>query len=304
MIWTKITLKVTSCIDAICIYAELKCFTAHIVLNGETRYLASIDELGMAGVIAHRKLGVLICLGCNSCCLPNNMAGHVKQQHGVKIQDSHSFFQECKQHRIHFERKDIQLPAPWGPPVECIAIHDGLACNSDPASCMHCCKSIRTMEKHIHLIHPIRQSSLGQSYRENIKVQTLFSNFGQCFFEVLPALADIPSTNVITHILCDYLPSLPPPAVTSPNTDCEVTPFLKVMGWVDHMKEFQESPDKHSPIKDLKSVPRTNDLVFQNLLATCQQYIRMAITLGRNVGKNLMVRKHLVQGRTLSNGPL
>ena len=76
MIWTKITLKVTSCIDAICIYAELKCFTAHIVLNGETRYLASIDELGMAGVFAHRKLGVLICLGCNSCCLPNNMVWH------------------------------------------------------------------------------------------------------------------------------------------------------------------------------------------------------------------------------------
>ena len=96
MIWTKITLKVTSCINAIYIYAELKCFTAHIVLNGETRYLASTDELRKAGVVTHRKLGVLVCLGCNSCYLPNDMVGHVKQQHGVKIQDSHSFFQECK----------------------------------------------------------------------------------------------------------------------------------------------------------------------------------------------------------------
>ena len=264
----------------------------------------STDELGKAGVVAHSKLGVLICLGCNSCYLPNDMVGHVKQQHGVKIQDSSSFFQECKQYGIHFKREDIRLPAPLGPPVERIPIHDGLACNADPASCTYCCKSIRTMEKHIRLIHPIRQSSLGQSYRENIKVQTLFSNFGQRFFQVLPALANIPSTNVITRILRDYLPSLPPPAVTSPNTDREVTPFLKVMGWVDRMKEFRESPDKHSLIKDLKSVPRTNDLVFQNLHATCQQYIRMAITLGRNVGNNLTVRKHLVQGRTLSNGPL
>ena len=115
MIWTKTTLKVTSCINAIYIYAELKCFTAHIILNGETRYLASTDELGKAGVVAHSKLGVLICLGCNSCYLPNDMVGHVKQQHGVKIQDSRSFFQECKQYGIHFEREDIRLPAPRGP---------------------------------------------------------------------------------------------------------------------------------------------------------------------------------------------
>ena len=274
------------------------------ILNSETRYLASTNELRKAGVIAHRKLGVLICLGCNSCYLPNNMVGHVKQQHGIKIQDSHSFFQECKQHGIHFECEDIQLPAPQGPPVEYIIIHNGLACTAGPASCTYCCKSICTMEKHICLIHPIHQYSLGQSYRENIKVKMLFSHFGQCFFEVLPALTNIPSTNIITHILHDYLPSLPPPAVTSPNTDHEVTPFLKVMGWVDHMKEFQESPDKHSYIKDLKSIPRMNDLVFQNLHATCQQYIRMAITLGRNIGNNLTVRKHLVQGRTLSNGPV
>lgn len=275
-----------------------------VVLHGNIKYLVATETMQQAGVAAHRELRVLVCLGCNQSFIPNDVPGHAHKKHNVKLLDRESFIQDCERHRIHFDVKDVRLPTPRGPPVEHIPIYDGLACAADPKSCFYCCRSVRTMEKHIRSHHPKRPSIMAHSYRQDVKVQSLFPNIGKQFFEVIPALARVPADNIVTRVLRDYLPSIPPPGVSAPCSDREVTPFLKLMQWGERMKNYRENPDQHVLIKALKSPPHATDSVFQNLHIACQRYINKATNLGHTVGNNLTVRKHLVQGRNLSNGQL
>ena len=108
----------------------------------------------------------------------------------------------------------------------------------------------------------------------------------------------------MSHILCDYLPNLPSPQVAPPNTDCEVTPFLKLMRWDEKMKEYREDPQKRVTIRFLKAPLRDDDKGFLRLRQATQQYISKGMDLRAFGGNSLIVRKHLVQGRTLSNIPM
>ena len=274
-----------------------------ISLDGTCRYLASCSTLSPLGVAVHTHLLVMFCLACKSCVLPADMPGHLKQ-HGIKVIDKDAFVEACLHWRLHLKYSEILYPSPRGPPVEVIPMLDGYACAVDPAGCAFACCSKEWMEKHVHKDHPDRPALLTSCYRSGVKVQTLFPTFVKKYVEVEPALWNVPKDDVLTHVLRDFLPSIPGPSVTPPDSDRERDALLRLTQWDVIMQPYYTDPVKFAAVNALKANPRQADPAFHRLHTAMQDYIQHGLEIGRTVSPNLTVRKHLVQGRTLSSVPL
>jgi len=276
--------------------------SGRIRLDGTQRNLAACDTLGPLGVAIHRVLRVLICLACKSCFFPRDLRGHLKE-HGIKVADKAAFLDACQRWGIHEQHSDVVYPAPRGPPVEVLTCYTGFACAVDPTGCAFACCSKQWMEKHVrgHPEHPVLLSS---GYRANVQVQTLFPTTFKKFFEVEPALWDVPEEDVLVRVIRDFIPTLPVPSIAPPESDRERDALLRLTQWDHVMKPYMADNSKLKSVLSLKSPSRQTDPAYSTLRTAMQDYIALGLEIGRTVSPNLTVRKHLVQGRKLSSVPL
>jgi hypothetical protein len=229
------------------------------------------------------------------------MPGHLKK-HGLTVADKEKFVTACKRWKIHQDYNTVLIPSPRGPPVEAVDEYDGYACAVDPTTCAFACASEAWMEKHCRE-HPDRPMLLSSCYRSNVKVQMLFPA-NRKFFEVEPALSNVPQESVLSVVLQKFLPALPVPSIAPPNPAHERDALLRLTQWDVVMKPYYTDPAKHRAIQSLKESPRQADPAFLVLRNAMQDYLRQGMEIGRTVSPNITVRKHLVQGRNLSNVPL
>jgi hypothetical protein len=290
--------------DICLLSSKLTTHEGRISLDGTCRYLASCSTLSPYGVAVHKLLLVLICLACKSCFLPKDMPGHLKHGHDIKVVDKDAFARACLRWHLHLKHSDILYPSPRGPPVEVIPTLNGFACAVDPAGCAFACCSKDWMEKHVRKDHPDRPALLTSCYRSGVKVQILFPTFMKKYVEVEPALWNVPKDDVLVHVLQDFLPTIPGPSVNPPDSDRERDALLRLTQWDVIMQPYYTDPAKCASIHALKASPRQADPAFHRLHTAMQDYIQRGLYIGRTVSPNLTVRKHLVQGRTLSSVPL
>lgn len=218
------------------------------------------------------------------------------------MEDKIALLEACVRCGLHAKYSDVVHPGPRGPPVELLPVEKGYACAVDPASCAFACRSVEWMEKHVR-DHPQHDAHLTNCYRSNVPLQTLFSPIGKKYFEVEPALKGIPSDDIFTKIVQEFLPSIPAPPIT-PSEPNERDALLRLTQWDVFMEPYYSDPSKRAAIMALKSAPAQNDIPFRRLHCAVLDYVKLGIEYGRKVSPNLTVRKHLVQGRTLSTVPL
>jgi hypothetical protein len=273
-----------------------------IILDGTKRYFAACKTLSSAGFAAHRALKLLFCLKCKTFILPKDAPGHASD-HDLKVEDKPAFMRACEQWKIHQTLAGVVHPNPRGPPVEGLAMDKGFACAMEPAGCAFACRSHEWMEKHVRA-HPEHDPLLSNCYRSNVTIQTLFAHIGKKFFEVEPALRDIPPDDILTRLIQDFLPTLPAPSIPPSDNPNERDALLRLMQWDVYMEHYYTVPSKRAAILALKSPPRQADPAFQRLRVAMLDYVKLGMHVGKNVSPNLTVRKHLVQGRHLSTVPL
>lgn len=281
-----------------------------VVLQGSVDYLLSVPVLDAVGFYLHKALRVLLCKHRDGACLPKDAVGHAKNSHGVTLKGSEceAFLKYCEDEQIHDRigpghpgsvgLNSAIRPSPNGPPVQLIKCEDGLACNVDPAGCSYCCCSKAHMENHIRAKHRLL-SGQASAYHRPAKVQSLYSGIGRAYFQVKPELEGVPFHDPWHHIVQDYIPNLPPLSLAPPNTDRERTPFMKFMGWDQHLSDVltDRSKLKLQAVLTLQQCPTAEEGHLSRLTAVVREYIRLGMKVCRSQTQSMGVQKILIHGR-------
>ena len=122
------------------------------------------------------------------------------------------------------------------------------------------------------------------------------------FFQVEPELVDIPIHDHLDRLLRDYLPSLPPPSVTFPDTDQERTPFMKFMKWDRHLSCFRTNPSKIKLILSLQNAPTSEEGDLSRLTVAVKEYIRLGMKICEGHSQSYNVQTILMHGRNIPSG--
>ena len=152
--------------------------------------------------------------------------------------------------------------------------------------------------------HPEHPVLLSSGYRADIQIQTLFLATFKKFFEVEPALWDVPEEDVLVRVIRDFIPTLPVPSIAPPESDRERDALLRLTQWDHVMKPYMADNSKLKSVLSLKTPSRQTDPAYSTLCTAMQDYIALGLEIGRTVSPNLTMRKHLIQGRKLSSIPL
>lgn len=227
------------------------------------------------------------------------MPGHLRNDHAVSVPLG-DFRAACASLAVHPDYSAVLHPYPRGPPVQHIRQTTGFACAADPEKCGFCCRSKEWMVRHVTTLHPKQVHRMSERYRSSVQLQTLFPNLGVKYFEVEPALAGVNSNAVLGRILQQFVPGLKPLPAQAPSTEREVNHLLRVVRWHEKMEPWYTVPAKLATIKALKSPYPAGDEDGQRIKLACKAYVDLATGMGRTCSPNLTIRKHLAQGRHLS----
>ncbi|KAH6632879.1 hypothetical protein C7974DRAFT_161917, partial [Boeremia exigua] len=116
-----------------------------------------------------------------------NVDVHLRDQHGVASKERECIVEHCRQWRIAAPR-DVELPAPLGPPIEQLGEPlDVYRCRIT-SDCGFCTASKSRMQKHCNSAHQTAWSSRDAALCEKVKAQTFFRAGGlQRYFVVKAA---------------------------------------------------------------------------------------------------------------------
>lgn len=257
--------------------------------------LGSTEVLSLYGFLFHRKLRVLICQSCRTCFTPRDAVGHARKSHAVKLNYNDDFQDDCQTLSIH-PTTDVPVPEPRGPPVPMLDVFDGFSCSADPLQCNYCCRSESVIQRHVRETHMSDLVATSHGYRSNAKVQAYFQSIGTKYFEVLPALNGVKEDHVLSIVLRRFIPCLPEPEPSSPDTERERTPFMKLMNWDFIMKSIRLDKDARLLLKDLRSPPTKEDVFYQRLNEGVLGYIWQGMEVVSTTQQSLTVRKIIMHG--------
>jgi len=270
-----------------------------VVLDGSVNYLLSSPVLDAIGFLSHKSLKVLLCKYGHGAFIPEAAPGHAQNTHGMTITDINrqALITYCEDNDI---RKDLRpkapmfaiLPAPRGPPVQQVEHREGFACSL----CTYCCCSKPWMDTHIRTKHKDMHRQVSKSYYRTT-VQTLFSHFAREYFQVDPRLTNLPLQDPIDHLLRVYIPGLPGPSVTLPDTDRERTPFMRFMNWDQHLSHIQTDKSRFSLLLSLQQPLTPEEGHLSRLATAVQEYIRLGMRISLQHDQSFSVLKSLVHGR-------
>jgi Orsellinic acid/F9775 biosynthesis cluster protein D len=214
----------------------------------------------------HTLYKVIICMFCGAAWTPDALLGHIKNEHPDIQMDpeAQSKLDEVKKTYSILSDTTVPLPSFNGPPVEGLKTHkDGLVCTME--DCIYACRSLQSMDQ--HWCHH-RGSLMPKSKRsQNAVVQCFFTVIGRRYFSVNPSLEGIKPEGLYSAFIRDYLPSLPPVLMDSPNTHREVPPLLAHTGWNIHLEGFVTDEGKRQKlVQSARSpLPKSQDPLYGQL---------------------------------------
>lgn len=263
-------------------------------------YLVSNEVLDQIAFFFHTVLRILICRPCGTSFTPGQVPGHVRRIHGINMFSLEDFQKTCVELRVHTDTDSVVHPAPRCVPVEGIPYDEGLACSVAPKECSYACHNVKHMQSHVRG-HAERPLVVSQGFRNNVSIQTLFANVGKKFYEVIPVSASADTSNpFLAALLSDFIPNLPPPPVTGPDTERERTPFIRLMNWDKRMEHIRTDPTKHAALKRLLAPASDSEPELVHLKTIISTYLKRGGSIGWNCNQKFAVRKHLIQGEHLS----
>ena len=294
-------------VDLLHFLKSLSSWTAskeRVILDGSANYLMSFSILDEIGFYYHKSLRVLLCRHGHGAFLPDAAPGHARSAHNVSIAsfDDEEFKLFCVNNLDCGDTCSVSsiLPTPNGPPVQLVDRYEGLACGLqvDQVNCTFCCRSKDHMEVHIRREHRDRNDKVSNCYRPST-VQTLYPHVGRVFFQVEPGLEAIPFNDPWNHVLRDYIPNLPLIPVSPPDTEREVTPFLKAMGWEHHLSHFRTDRSKRGLILSLQCRPTEHEGHFSRLAEAVLKYIQLGVKICEDHSQSFTIRQILIYGKDI-----
>src|SRR6202047_5150423 len=221
----------------------------------------------------HIFFKVLICMVCGSAWPPYALLGHCKKEHpNIKIpSDAPSKLNEIVQD--YGIVSEVCLPEFNGLPVKGLKKHhDGLVCLAD--GCSYACLRTRVMAEHWLSCHP--NSIIPKDKRSKVgMIQCFFTVIGTKYFAVNASLEGVDDEGLYATFIRNYLPSLPPLPMLSPNTHREVPPLLAHTGWNLHLDSFitDEAKRKALVVSALRPFQADKDPVYGQLYGWVFEYM-------------------------------
>jgi hypothetical protein len=179
------------------------------------------------------------------------MVRHLKT-HGIKLSKATT----RRFHQIITElgvltSTTVTVPDPRGPPVELLAIKpDGYCCNE----CNFCFPGFGGFKKHWSRDHKNHEAPTMAAYHKG-SIQTFFQPTNQRWFEVLPAMTNLPTQDVFATYLEKQVPKFKSTLISAPVHVHEVPPLLQVTGWHTHLANFIKTQEGVRDIQSLVQVP-------------------------------------------------
>lgn len=220
-------------------------------LDGNRSYLVTDEFLTLKSLRVHSVYKTLHCVSCETAWEPSAMPSHL-QSHGITItkQEQDHFAESLRNFNVISTAAEVKLPASRGPPVECLVIvQKGHCCNE----CHYCAPTFGTFKNHWSAVHRDVQIPASISFHHGF-IQNFFKSH-QCWFEVLPALISMPSTDVFDAYLQHQVPKFQSTLVVPPIHVRETPPMLQVTGWHLHLQEYTRTRASIECIRSLVQVP-------------------------------------------------
>jgi hypothetical protein len=195
----------------------------------------------------------LHCVTCENVHIPSVMCDHIKT-HGieVKTKDQQLQFAQAIAEFDVCKTWDVQLPAPCGPPVECLKVtKDGYCCNH----CRYCVPTYKSFCRHWSSTVHENDKGLSSATYHLGSIQTFFGSNQQKWFEVTPALAGLSTLDPFVVYLKTEAPRFVKTLNEPPTHVREVPPLLNVTGWHQHLAEHIKSKVDVQNLRTLVRLP-------------------------------------------------
>jgi hypothetical protein len=234
-------------------------------LDSNTSYLVTDNLLSLKSLRVHSVYKTLHCIICESVWEPSSMPRHLRT-HGIsftrielaQLEDS------CENFQV-LSANNVDVPAPRGPPVECLSMVEGGHCCNE---CNYCAPTFVTFKKHWSTHHPDNHSSARDSFHQGV-IQTFFKPHHQHWFEVIPL--SIPARDVFEAYVQQQIPQFISTLVPAPVHLRQIPVWISLTGWYDHLKDYiltkpglehTRSLVQVPPLKQSQGLGRLRDITF------------------------------------------
>jgi len=226
----------------------------------ETRQ--SPPSISLLRSAALRVLDFPVLLACSECMSgvpPQKAVKHAKG-HGVKLTRNEwaSIDEELLRVQLPSNDDEVANFAPTTAPIVGLSIEEGFSC----PSCVYCCLSEATMIKHWSISHRDDHTPAKVAIRA-VHIQALFAMLGDSrWFKVNPSLAGLSADDPFSVYLNANVPEFEVlTSVNLPTDEGEITPLVKMMGWMDYLGPYCDDIRKVNHILDLLHLPTGRDKV-------------------------------------------
>ena len=217
---------------------------------------------------------ILICIACKEAYPPDNIIGHQRDQHKIKISRSDLKF-ITDSFSVHKKPKDVITPLPLQAPIDGIKIQSGFTCAD--SGCFYVCISEDTMRVHWSKNHNEKMRITTKKTRMNeVEVQTLFGiSSGRHYFSVDSRLKGAISSDIFTLFIQQHGSRISlTPSVAPPIRDRDLPILVKELGWYPHLQQYCEDAGKRDQLMKMVALPKAQDKPLSQLSHVVEAYLR------------------------------
>jgi hypothetical protein len=258
-------------------------------LDGATSYLHNDEVLNALGLRFHKHFKILICLECSFSYTPDELPTHLKR-HKMKLTPEQKAYISSSPKTLGVRKEPgvKLLPTPCGPPVEGLLSQQGHRCKF----CHYASVSSRTMMDHHSKAHKDTHPDIPVTSRSRkAVVQTFRQSTNRVYFEVQPALVNVPSTSAWGAFVKEEelksaedaeLAAVPALRAT------EVPLLLKHTQWHTQLGDRIKDRKDRAVLLDMTALPTESDRGLGLLKNISAAYLKMAAQVGRDSDKYVL----------------